>query len=211
MPPSTPESAASTVTSAVLLATAGGLLDAVVYLNHGHVFANAMTGNVVFLGISAVSRDWGQIFPHLAPIAAYIAGVSVSRLTRELPLQHHGTRIALSLEILTLFGAGFLPPSFPQAVFTATVAMVSAMSSKVCSPLHLERDPAVRYFGFLKFRSLGLICLGFLAGATAGAFVAPRFPVHAVWFAEPMLLAVLLLTQLRPAAFIHRAVRTPAG
>jgi uncharacterized membrane protein YoaK (UPF0700 family) len=44
--------------NAMLLATTGGLLDAVVYLNHGHVFANAMTGNVIFLGIAAVGRDW---------------------------------------------------------------------------------------------------------------------------------------------------------
>jgi len=37
---------------AMLLATTGGLLDAVVYLNYGHVFANTMTGNVIFLGIA---------------------------------------------------------------------------------------------------------------------------------------------------------------
>jgi uncharacterized membrane protein YoaK (UPF0700 family) len=43
------------------------LLDAVVYLNHGHVFVNAMTGNVIFLGIAAIGRNWGEIIPHLFP------------------------------------------------------------------------------------------------------------------------------------------------
>jgi uncharacterized membrane protein YoaK (UPF0700 family) len=42
---------------ALLLGTTGGFLDAVVYLNHGHVFANAMTGNVIFLGIAAIGRN----------------------------------------------------------------------------------------------------------------------------------------------------------
>ncbi len=31
--------------NAMLLATTGGLLDAVVYLNHGHVFANRVLGS----------------------------------------------------------------------------------------------------------------------------------------------------------------------
>ena len=54
----------------MLLATTGGLLDAIVYLNHGHVFANAMTGNVIFLGIAILGRDWVDIVPHLVPLAA---------------------------------------------------------------------------------------------------------------------------------------------
>jgi uncharacterized membrane protein YoaK (UPF0700 family) len=52
---------------AMLLATTGGLLDAVVYLNHGHVFANAMTGNVIFLGIAVLGRDWSKIVPTSSP------------------------------------------------------------------------------------------------------------------------------------------------
>ena len=45
---------------AVLLATIGGLLDAIVYLNDGHVFANAMTGNIVFLGIAILGPGRGR-------------------------------------------------------------------------------------------------------------------------------------------------------
>jgi uncharacterized membrane protein YoaK (UPF0700 family) len=205
----------------MLLGATGGMLDAVVYLNHGHVFANAMTGNVVLLGISTVTADWSQILPHLAPIVAYVFGVSASRLIRALPLRH-GTLITLSLEIATLFAAGFLSPSFPQMVFTATIAFVSAFqvstfrhvgtftynSTFVTGNLRdvvegwwdhrLKRDPAARYKASQKSWELGLICLCFLSGATAGALVAPRAPVHAVWFAEPMLLGVLVLTLLRP-------------
>jgi uncharacterized membrane protein YoaK (UPF0700 family) len=52
---------------ALLLAATGGLLDAVVYLNHGHVFANAMTGNVIFLAIATLGRDWTEIIPISSP------------------------------------------------------------------------------------------------------------------------------------------------
>src|SRR5450432_4564827 len=55
-----------------VLAAAGGFLDAFTYIGHGHVFANAMTGNVVLLGINAVGRNWHQSFRHLPPILAFL-------------------------------------------------------------------------------------------------------------------------------------------
>jgi len=72
-----------------------------------------------------------------------------------------------------------------------------------CFDSFFATDAAQRQQGRAKAIKMGLICLCFLLGAAAGGFVAPRFPAHAVWFAEPMLLAVLLLTVLRPHAFTH--------
>ncbi len=210
-------SVASTLTSATLLACAGGLLDAVVYLNHGHVFANAMTGNVIFLGIAFITRDWAQILPHGAPIVAFLLGVGAARLLSAAPLRNSAV-ITLGVEIVALFGVGFFPAEYPQLTFTVTIAFVSAFqvttfrhvgcftynSTFVTGNLrdmaegvydHLRAsDPKARSGGFAKAAKLGLICCSFLAGAALGGFVAPRFPAHAVWFAEPMLLAVLLLT-----------------
>jgi uncharacterized membrane protein YoaK (UPF0700 family) len=210
-------SVAATLTSATLLAAAGGLLDAVVYLNHGHVFANAMTGNVIFLGIAAVGRDWGQILPHIAPIAAFLLGVLAARLLSPVPLRS-SSLLTLGVEIIALFGVGFFPRDTPQLAFTTTIAFVSAFQvttfrrvgrftynstfvtgnlrdmaegvfDRLFAPDHHDRRT-----GRAKAIKMGLICLCFLAGAGAGAFVAPRFPAHAVWFAEPMLVAVLILT-----------------
>jgi len=50
----------------MLLAITGGLLDAVVYLNHGHVFANAMSGNVIF-SASPSSAATGRYRPSPRP------------------------------------------------------------------------------------------------------------------------------------------------
>ncbi len=208
--------------AALLLAATGGLTDAVVYLTHGHVFANAMTGNVIFLGISLITRNWREILPHLVPIPAYLLGVAAARLFHAVPL-HSSSLVALSLEILALLGVGLIPASSPQTVFILTVAFVSAFqvstfrrvgrfnynstfitgnlrdATEGTVNLFLEREPEGRAKARQKAIDLGLICLCFLAGAILGASVALRFPAHALWFAEPLLLATLVLTLLRPA------------
>jgi len=67
MPPLDPATQPDALSDAMLLAITGGLLDAVVFLLHGHVFASSMTGNLVFLGIAILSRDWADIVAHLRP------------------------------------------------------------------------------------------------------------------------------------------------
>jgi uncharacterized membrane protein YoaK (UPF0700 family) len=216
---------ATTLTSAALLASAGGMIDAIVYLNHGHVFANAMTGNVIFLGIAALGRDWSQIPPHVAPIAAFLLGVVASSLLRSAPLRH-SARLTLGLEIAALFGVGFFPATVPQLIYTSTIAFVSAFQvttfrrvgrftynstfvtgnlrdmAEGCFDRLFADAPEQRSSGRAKAIKMGLICLSFLGGASAGAVVAPLFPAHAIWFAEPMLLTVLVLTLVRPEGFL---------
>jgi uncharacterized membrane protein YoaK (UPF0700 family) len=210
-------SKATTLASAVLLAAAGGLLDSVCYLDHGHVFANAMTGNVIFLGIDLISSDWAQTTRHISPILAYLCGVIAARQLKSLH-ERHGALLTLGLEAGALFLVGWLPPSFPQLPFVAIIAFTSAFqvttfrrvgrftynSTFVTGNLRdvaegaydsfQDPDPAARFLGRAKFIKLGLICLGFMLGAIAGAWAARHFPAHAIWFAEPMLLVVLAIT-----------------
>ena len=112
--------------TASLLAATGGLLDAITYLDHGHVFANAMTGNLIFLGISALSRDWHDVLLHLAPILAFLAGVFAARLLNTASVRHSAL-LALAIELIALFAVGLFPASFPQLAFTTTVALASAL------------------------------------------------------------------------------------
>src|ERR1035437_2314777 len=62
-----------------LLASAGGFLDGFTYVGHGHVFANAMTGNVVLLGINCFSGSWRTGLDHLPAILCFLAGVWVAQ------------------------------------------------------------------------------------------------------------------------------------
>ena len=41
----------------ILLAAAGGFLDAYTFICRGHVFANAQTGNIVLFGVSLARGD----------------------------------------------------------------------------------------------------------------------------------------------------------
>jgi uncharacterized membrane protein YoaK (UPF0700 family) len=209
---------------AMLLATTGGLLDAVVYLNHGHVFANAMSGNVIFLGIAMIGREWGEIVPHLVPLAGFFAGVLTSKHLRA-RLSIHSVLLGLALEIGAIFILGWLPGNFPEMAFTGIIAYVAAF--QVASFRRVDRfaynstlitgnlrdvaeglyeaftpnsTPETREKGLSQARALGLICLCFLGGAILGAWSAPRFGNHSLWLAEPFLLAVAGLSFRRPTA-----------
>ena len=63
---------------ACLFAVAGGYMDAYSYLAHGHVFANAQTGNFVLFSVEASQGHWSQAVRHLPPIAASSLGVAVA-------------------------------------------------------------------------------------------------------------------------------------
>jgi uncharacterized membrane protein YoaK (UPF0700 family) len=232
MPPQDPSVQTAALPDAMLLATTGGLLDAVVYLNHGHVFANAMSGNVIFLSIAIVGHDWGEIAPHLVPLAGFFAGVLTSKHLR-IRLSFRSAFLGLALEIVAIFALGWLPGSFPEMAFTGIIAYVAAF--QVASFRRVDRfaynstfitgdlrdtaeglydalDPnsaaETREKGLSQARALGLICLCFLAGAILGAWSAPRFGNHSLWLAEPLLLTVAVISFRRPAMSIPS---TPAG
>jgi uncharacterized membrane protein YoaK (UPF0700 family) len=209
--------------TAVLLAAAGGLVDAVVYLIHGNVFANAMTGNVIFLGISAVSHNLREAVAHIIPILAFLAGVAASRFLRLLPYRQAALSVLL-LESITLGIAGLLPLSFPQMAFTAIISFVSAFqvstfrqvgrfsynSTFVTGNLRelsdsffnsfIQTDPELRQEGLAKSRKLTFICLAFLGGAMLGAWGAHHLGNYTLWLAEPfLLLTALQVLCFRPA------------
>jgi uncharacterized membrane protein YoaK (UPF0700 family) len=221
---------------ATLLAGTGGLLDSFVFLNHGHVFANAMTGNVVFLGIAVVGHHWREVIPYLLPILGFFIGIAASKILRSLSSQ--AAILALTLEILTLFLLGWAPADFPNKAFTGIVACVAALqvasfrrvdqfsfnSTFVTGNLRgavegfydaLSRSstPESRKNGRIEAQDLGLICICFFLGAALGAWAAPRFANHSLWLAEPLLLLVALRVLRRSANSANStpdAARTPA-
>jgi uncharacterized membrane protein YoaK (UPF0700 family) len=209
--------------SAMLLAATGGLLDAIVYLNHGHVFANNMTGNLIFLGIAVLAHDADSVIPHIVPICGFFLGVLTSKHLRT-GLGMRCAPIALGLEIVTIFALGWLSSGVPSMIFTGVIAYVAAV--QVASFRHVGtfvynstfmtgnlRDvaeglyenlapssrPETRSEGRAKTVDFGLIVLCFLLGAVVGAWAAPRFGNHSLWLAEPLLIAVAVPT------FRHRS------
>jgi uncharacterized membrane protein YoaK (UPF0700 family) len=208
---------------AMLLAAVGGLIDAVVYLNHGHVFANAMTANVIFLGIAVIGHKWAQIIPRLVPLVAFFAGVTTSKHLRNW-LGIRSVMFGLGLEITVIFMLGWLPNDFPEMVFIAVIAYVASfqvtsfrqvdqfaynstfvtgnlrdVAEGFYDALHPAATPEVGEKGRAKARSLGLISVCFLAGAVLGAWAAPRFHNYSLWLAEPLLLTIAIVSFRRRA------------
>ena len=213
----------SSLPSATLLAFTGGALDAFIYLNHGHVFATAITGNGVLLGVSILHHDYVEAIHRLVPILGFILGVFLSHLLDK-TLKHHTVTVGLACEISALFIASFLPGRFPDPAFVLIISIVAAYqvssfrkadnyaynSTFITGNLRTAVDglydalaPTKRKAGLRKFRELSCIVLAFITGATTGAILSPHLYNHTLWLINLPLLAVLVLALRRT----HQAPR----
>ncbi len=66
--------------AACVLTAAGGAMDAWVYLGHGHVFANAQSGNVVLFAIEVGAGHPGAAIGHVPSFLAFCIGIMASRV-----------------------------------------------------------------------------------------------------------------------------------
>jgi uncharacterized membrane protein YoaK (UPF0700 family) len=222
-PSTTEHRVVNALPSAILLALTGGSLDAFIYLNHGHVFAAAMTGNGVLLGVSIFHHDYAQTVRHLLPIFGFIVGVFFANLLDK-TLKHHAVVVGLVCEISALLIASFLPGRFPDLAFVPIIAIVAAYQvanfrkaddyaynstfmtgnlRTAVDGLYDALNPATRRAGLRKFGELSLIVLAFLTGATIGAILSPHLYNHTLWLIDLPLVAVLILTLCRPASITH--------
>jgi uncharacterized membrane protein YoaK (UPF0700 family) len=205
--------AARSLPSAILLALTGGSLDAFIYLNHGHVFAAAMTGNGVLLGASILQHNYVAFIRHLLPILGFAIGILFANLLDD-KFRHHSVTVGLLSEISVLLIASFLPHTFPDLLYVPIIAIAAAyqvtsfrkadiyaynstfMTSNLRSAVDGLYDafhPTRRKDGLRKFRELALIILAFLLGAIAGAILAPHLHNHTLWFIDLPLVAVLFV------------------
>ena len=107
-----------------LFTLSGGLQDTYTYLRRGQVFANAQTGNIVFLGQSLFDGDWVRAARYLLPVLAFALGVAAAEGLRV--RRPHWQRRVLFWEILLLFLVGFIPHSLDQLA-NALVSFSCAM------------------------------------------------------------------------------------
>jgi uncharacterized membrane protein YoaK (UPF0700 family) len=209
----------SSVADSATLAGVGGALDAFTYLGHGHVFANAMTGNVVLLGLNAVQGDWRHSLYHLLPILSFFLGVSTAKAI-ELRLLFPGCgnpdRAVLNFEIAIFAILGCLPSSAPHLLITVSVAFAASMQTQTFR--NVEGDSYNSTFTTGNLRSLSedtfvwlvrkmprglrrpaqifaIICGAFLLGVLAGGLMVPLLYNRTLW----PICAVLLFLRRRLA------------
>lgn len=115
----------------LLLAFAGGMMDAYTYLCRGQVFANAETGNLVLLGIQLAQRNWGRALYYLWPIMSFALGVLLTEWLRShftpLPGLPHWRQLVLVVECGGLLLVSLLPVGPLDWLANVIVSFVSAM------------------------------------------------------------------------------------
>jgi uncharacterized membrane protein YoaK (UPF0700 family) len=209
----TREAVALTGTS-IILASTGGFLDGFTYVGHGHVFANAMTGNVVLLGVNCVSGSWNTGLRHLPPILAFLVGVSTAKAIQHPSLRNwvrYPYLTALALEIAILSILSLLPASTPDFWITISIAFAASVQVGTFREVNGHSYNSTFTTGNLRtlsesvfdwlfgghasesariVRDFSMICAAFFVGAVAGGYLTPRLGNRALWIDLALLLIV---------------------
>lgn len=199
---------------AALLAIVGGFLDAFTFIEKGHVFANAMTGNVVLLGVLTATGNWAQAGGHLLPILAFLIGIVAAEILKDPRVEravHWPATICLVTETLLLLILGFLPGLVPDYGFTLSISFIATLQSAMFPKIEKHTIATVMTTGNLrslfqaltaiglshpqndaasKVRVFGTVCVSLLFGAVLGGLVSPLAHNRALWVPGGMLLFV---------------------
>lgn len=207
------------------LAAAGGFLDGFTYVGHGHVFANAMTGNVVLLGINSLAGSWRTALHVVPAILAFLIGVAVSQAMQSRSKRRGSAApypAVLLLEIGVLFALSLLPGAAPDLLFTTSIAFAASVqvqtfrevdghsfnSTFTTGNLRTLSEAAFIWFfegqkdaqkqdAVRVIKDFSTICAAFLIGATAGGWSTQVFGNRALWCDVVLLAAIALHVQSR--------------
>lgn len=167
------------------------MLDASVYVGHGHVFATAQSGNVVLLAMALIAGDRSDTSRHALSLAAFVAGLLVSRLAagplHRSPLNSRTVRLMIEAGMLLLLSGS--ASRLPDAIVIVAVGLIAAI--QITSLSHIgdwsfntgmttgNLRGAVTAFAkaldgdhsqWARSGAIGAPCLAFLAGALAGTW-----------------------------------------
>lgn len=198
---------------AVMLTLAGGYLDAYTYSARGKVFANAQTGNIVKLGISAANRDFVRCGELMLPIIAFTVGVLLAMMIetymkrKNIPFIR---RSVLIIEITVLLASMFLPQdAYGNMIANSMISLICAMQMEtfkmfIGQPItttvstgNLRKLVEFMYQGILENNKEKretaviylIIVLAFIAGALAGTLITNTYQLYSA--AVPAVLLML--------------------
>ncbi len=177
-----------------LFTMAGGFLDAFAFILHGHVFANAQTGNIVFFAVYATVGDWPQAWDHVPPIVAFIFGVAMAKLLGVQTQKHtfRATMVCQVIELAVLVVLACGGSHVPEAWIVPVISFVAALQITSFDTLGPWSFNSAMTTGNLKNATVGLMmwllgrepaanrgmlvissiaCISFLVGAILGGLV----------------------------------------
>jgi uncharacterized membrane protein YoaK (UPF0700 family) len=204
-----------TVQISLLLAFAGGYLDAYTWIVHG-VMANAQTANLIFLWIYGTAGEWARALHFAPPIGAFMVGIVVAAWLRR-ATGERASAISTLMEILLLVAVGILHNRLPDLAGTLGISFVAAMQMAIFTKVEGVAYSSVMVTGNLRqvieglfgvisgqFGSLrhsgifGALCVAFGTGAAVGAYATKGIPYLALGLPVMALLIVLFRCEMRP-------------
>lgn len=220
------------LTAACVLSMVGGFLDIYTYLYRGGVFANAVTGNIVLLGLNLAVTNWGACGRYLLAIFFYALGVFASgvvqhRLADSRRVVWH--QVVLALEMLCLVAAAFIPYGELDFIVNGLISFVCAMQAQSFRLVHglpfastmctgNLRSGTHALFNHLVKKEDGelgkafhyyLVILCFIAGAVGGTLLLKELGPFALLAAPAGLLVALLLVSSKRQLVLFRKTLFP--
>jgi uncharacterized membrane protein YoaK (UPF0700 family) len=200
-----------TLSVALLLAFAGGYIDAYTWMLHG-VLANGQSANVVFLWVHAMARRWEEAFRYVPPILAFTVGVVAASWLRRSAGRKAG-ETSLLIEILMLVTVGVLHNRLPDLAGTLGISFVAAIQTSIFIKVEGLTYSSVMVTGNLRQAIEGAfeavsdgrepgrlrpayiftgLCAAFGTGAAVGALLTEWVPALTLGVPITVLLVVLL-------------------
>lgn len=126
----------------ILLAAAGGFIDAYTYITRGGVFAYAQTGNIVLMGINIGQSHYLQALSYLIPIITFIVGVFiVEGLKKKFSSRPKNWRqTVIVIESIIVAAVCFIPVSESTNPFA--IILISLVSALQYESFHTLRGKA---------------------------------------------------------------------
>jgi uncharacterized membrane protein YoaK (UPF0700 family) len=204
-----------TVQISLLLAFAGGYLDAYTWIIHG-VMANAQTANLVLLWVHGTVGEWERAVQFVPPMAAFMAGIVVAAWLRR-SWGGRASAISTLIEILLLVAVGILHNRLPDLAGTLGISFVAAMQTAIFTKVEGVTYSSVMITGNMRqaiegvfavisgqtssLRRPGIfsaLCVAFGIGAAVGAYATKVVPDLALGVPVVALLIVLFRCEMRP-------------
>lgn len=93
----------------IVLALAGGFMDAYSYIGRDGVFANAQTGNILLTGVHLSEGDFALAVRYLVPVLCFAAGIVISDLVHErVSSRFHWRQVTVLAEVLIFCVVSFM-------------------------------------------------------------------------------------------------------
>ena len=124
--------------TAAALALVGGFLETYTFILHGHVFANAQTGNIALCGMAIAETDWISALKYALPVTSFAIGVcAVEWIHNHWPFTKiHWRQAVILIEIILLSGCFFLYGTPQDMLANLLVSIACAIQVQAFRKVH---------------------------------------------------------------------------